>query len=178
MRGIIYIESNEENDATVLIEGNTFEQNFGYLGSSTIFIRRKIADFLDSSYYPTSTYMPCGGVTVTLNEFTKNFACPKYGGGLLAIHCVNSDYDKTEYYLDESPIMEMDADLIDATYTFDYSTISVTIDGSASNDKIEISSNVWDGNYAGGSEGLIDIRGIHRVHFNNETYSNNGENLM
>ncbi len=148
------------------------------MGSSTIFIRRKIADFLDSSFYSTDSYLPCGGVTITLNEFTNNFGCPKYGGGLLAIHCVNDDYDKFDYYLDESPLMEMDADLKDTTYNFDYSTISVTLDGTAATNKVEISSNVWTGNHAGGSEGLIDIRGIHRVHFKNETYTNNGENLM
>lgn len=72
----------------------------------------------------------------------------------------------------------MDTNLIDATYSFNYSTLAVTVDGSVSSDKVEISSNVWDGNYAGGSEGLIDIRGIHRVHFKNETFSNNGENLI
>lgn len=64
------------------------------------------------------------------------------------------------------------------TYSFDYESVAVSIDGTASEDKVEFSSNIWDGNYAGGSEGLIDIRGIHRTHFYNETYTNNGENTI
>ncbi len=44
--------------------------------------------------------------------------------------------------------------------------------------KVEFSSNNWDGNYAGGDEGLIDIRGIHRIYFYNESFHNNGENTM
>ena len=72
----------------------------------------------------------------------------------------------------------MDANLKAETYQFDYGTLAISIDGTASEDKIEFSSNIWDGNYAGGSEGLIDIRGIHRTHFYNETFSNNGENTI
>jgi len=148
------------------------------MGASAIFIRRKIVDFYDSSYYPTDSYLPCGGVTLTLNTFTNNFACPRYGGGVVNLHCVDDDYDRTSYILDESPQMLMDYDLKTHTYEFDYSTITAVADGTVSIDKIEFSSNAWDGNYGGGSEGIIDIRGIHKIHFKNETYSNNGENTM
>ncbi len=45
-------------------------------------------------------------------------------------------------------------------------------------DKVEISFNIWNGNYAGGNEGLIDIRGIHQIYFYNEEFHNNGENTI
>ncbi len=48
---------------------------------------------------------------------------------------------------------------------FDFGALSESIDGSVNEHKVEFSSNNWDGNYAGGNEGLIDLRGIHRIYF-------------
>ncbi len=59
----------------------------------------------------------------------------------------------------------MNYDLKQTLANFDFDSLSETIDGSVMVDKIEFSSNNWDGNYAGGNEGLIDIRGIHRIYF-------------
>jgi len=56
VRGVVYIETESVaetamNQPLILISGNTFEQNFAYLGSSAIFIRKMIADFNSPSYY-------------------------------------------------------------------------------------------------------------------------------
>lgn len=51
----------------------------------------------------------------------------------------------------------------------------MSIDQQPSVNKIEFSDNVYEANFAGGGEGLIDIRGVRRVHFSNESFNNNGE---
>ncbi len=55
----------------------------------------------------------------------------------------------------------------------DYLTVS--LDATTSLNKVEFSHNTYESNFVAGGEGLLDIRGVRRVHFDNEEFKNNGD---
>jgi len=88
-----------------------------------------------------------------------------WGGSVVALHCQSDLSDTTYQYLDQTTNDTLTSTLEDYNYNFDYSAITTTIDGTASIDKVEFSNNIYDGNFAGSSEGLIDIIRIFRIYF-------------
>lgn len=80
-------------DYPVLINHNLFEKNFGYYGSSAIFIRQ----IHDNILYPAQLENPilneleCGGYQISYNTFKENFLCPAYGEGVLQFECIGLD---------------------------------------------------------------------------------------
>ena len=61
-------------------------------------------------------------------------------------------------------------------HDFDYTTLNPITYGVLDPNKIEFSSNVYLENFGSNGQGLIEIQGVLRVYFYNESYSTNGEN--
>ena len=76
----------------VVIAFNTFTRNAGYLDASAIYIRaRGISgqSIYNNLYPPDSANIFCAGYHFEQNTFTENINCPRYGGALIKLECVD-----------------------------------------------------------------------------------------
>lgn len=74
----------------VVIAGNTFSRNAGYLDANVIFIRARgeSAQNVYSTIPSTSSYF-CSGYHFQSNTFTNNMGCQGQAGGVIRFECVN-----------------------------------------------------------------------------------------
>ncbi|CDW71358.1 UNKNOWN [Stylonychia lemnae] len=178
IKGLIYIDGDYITpnylEQDIMIQGNQFNQNFAYLSTLAIYIRRYDPNFEDHDII-NSNYIPCSGIIINENHFEKNFGCPLYGGGLITIDCQQeSYYDELDnsYPLDVNNRYTPDGIL-------ELKNTHITLDdGIQDLKKIELSDNFYQQNFASYDEGLITLRGILLVYMQNETFNSNGENVM
>ena len=81
----------------MVIAGNTFTKNAGYIDSHVIFIRARgnTAQDVYSLVPSGNTNQFCNGYSIQSNTFTNNFGCSIVGGGAIRFECIRSDQTAT-----------------------------------------------------------------------------------
>lgn len=120
-------------------------------------------------------------------------ACPRYGGAVVKMECVNAadiateyndtiaystlsntnpNYYQTNWYgIDHSPFLP--GVVLSITYTHPRLGTNETISGNMY--QTTFKSNSYIANYASSGAGIVDVQGVPRVFFISETFTNNGD---
>ena len=94
---------------------------------------------------------------------------------MVSIHCYDSNWDNPDS-VDNIYESQMSYSTASNFYNYDYSTLTPPVYGTLETNKVEFSYNTYINNFASNSGGLLDIKGVFRVYFYNDTFIFNGEN--
>ncbi|CDW85402.1 UNKNOWN [Stylonychia lemnae] len=179
IKGIINIDGTKNPEKIdpevqdILIEENVFNQNFAYLSTIAIHIRRYFKSF--DNYTLNDGYLPCGGVLINSNNFSNNFGCPLYGGSLIQMSC---QAQETLDQFDQPKPLEITQNKFSHDEIMNLKDIVSQDFGSPNKNQFTLSNNNYFKNYGGYNEGMIDIRGMLWIQLKNESYIQNGENVQ
>lgn len=167
-----------------MVAFNTFTRNAGYLDASVLYIRARGRSGVSIySTAPTDANIFCVGYTIQENTFTENVGCPRYVGATVKVECVEYG-DSSSIRNDRITHSTLSSTsgwyaITGYTYTtsamansYTYSTTK-TIAGDYK--IVTFKSNTFLRNSASNGHGLVDVKGVPRVVFDSDSYTNNGD---
>lgn len=186
-KGIIYIDSYDRGTTLpVVVAYNTFQQNAGYVDAGVIYVRARGRNGMSIlTTNPDDTNYFCAGYHFEGNSFVENLSCPRSGGAIVKMECV--DYSATSSLANDriTPgtlsssrqsswyAMGFTYTAAPLTATYTYSGVSKTITGDMK--QVTFRLNTFTANSATGKMGIVDLQTIPKVVFDTETYTNNGD---
>lgn len=101
-KGVVYLDLHDRSNHPLVISGNTFESNGGYVDASVLHIRVRAPSgvTLGTDAPDSDANMFCHNVAVTSNTFTGNYGCGQAVGAVVKFQCVeygatsSGDYDQ------------------------------------------------------------------------------------
>ena len=175
--GLIYIVKTYDH-SVVLVHGNTFEQSSSLFGTDVLRI-----DVLNTvRYNETLTgYMPCTGVQISSNTFTKNIGCHDSLGTILVNWGNQTEIDlqissKTSYSsIYNWPRESSEINILENVKEFNTADKLQVNEGQTTVDlnKFMMKHNQFIQNYVPNLKGLVNIYGVYKISISNDTYENN-----
>ncbi len=90
-KGVIYIDTYDRGTTLpVVIAHNIFTRNAGYFDATAVYIRaRGVSGKPVLTTVPDPLNLFCVGYHFEGNTFTENIGCPRYGGALIKMECID-----------------------------------------------------------------------------------------
>ena len=194
MKGIMTIEIQKQKEFPLLIIGNTFTSNSGFLFSDALYIKKITENIYDPNIVQSSHF--CNGIYMVSNTFTNNIGCKETSRGSVIAYCQSTVapgsagfYEKDDY-LDHQKLTGKDSDLADKvkflsivnfegystnnyvyTYGGAYGTITYNME------QVLISTNSFTSNYGGKGGAILTMEAFPYMKIENCNFENNGNNI-
>ena len=194
LKGVVFIEITKQKTYPLMIIGNTFTSNSGFLYSDALYIR-KITDNVNNPDLTQATHF-CGGIYMASNTFTQNIGCKETTRGSVLAYCYSStspgsnDFYTQDEYLDHQALTGKDSELADKVKFFrtvDFSSYSTnnyvySYGGSFGTitynmEQVMVTSNSFTSNYGGNEGAIFSLEGFPYIRVASNTFTNNGNNI-
>ncbi|CDW88390.1 UNKNOWN [Stylonychia lemnae] len=173
----------------VIIYNNTFENNGGYFGATTMFVRARARPntTLNNIEPSNEASIQCGGYFFYSNIYKLNMGCPQYHTPVFEFNCVNhnstvalNDDSSFQTFTSDQSILENYKNQTNQyNRIMNFSNQIQIIIGqsvlSLNTSKTEFYDNHYTENYASGQAGIVNFRGLQNLESINERYIRNGD---
>ena len=193
MKGIVLVEATKQKDYPMIIVGNTFTYNSGFLFSDTLYLQVTTDSIYNPDLVEADHY--CGGIYFASNTFSYNIGCGASTPNSVLAYCYSANapsvgfYTKNEY-LDHQELISQapsEADQIkflssvdpnsfaENNYTYSYGGTYGTL--TFNMEKVIVKDSTFTNNYAGNNGGVLKLEGFPYLEISNLNFQNNANNI-